>query len=288
MLSPAIIGKALFEGRKRLNAVSNVDVSVCSNWASLLSAGSKNGDKITLMGLSKGFGAGAWMFDDGARDMSPRIKKKILYGDAAFEFYKIVGGRFRTNGGKGKYSFKAERIVCAARFDVQIKLCNTCCCKKGIVANEVSSAEMKPGGYYDGMPGCKQLCCKQKGKRCCGAACVCDNPAMHNHPNKRLCNTPVSGWVQGDNGMLKNGKLPVKLGDLPKEGQYPGCSQWFTLLDAVVRYAASSSTSIVANSFHGPSRKSTCQRSGNFCATGATSASKLVLGGTNCLAAGRL
>merc|ERR1711907_558649 len=164
-------------------------------------------------------------------------------GDNAFEFYKLQGNRKVI---AGMYTFVPERIVCAARFDVQIRVCNTCCCKQGLVTNKVSSVNMN----------------SPKG---------CDKRS-----DPRLCKAKISGHVKGQNNM-PDGTYPIKLGDIPSEGQYPSCRAWFTMLDSFVRFSAGITTAQTANSFHGPTRATLCKGNAKHCAT------TFAPGGTGCM-----
>ena len=195
--------------------------------------------------------------------------EKALYGDLAFEFLKIEGTYGKMENGKLKIDehtidydmlFTPDKVVCAARFAVEIDICNTCCCKRGIVSNKVHATLL---GQKDG-PG---------GKPGCGHVKIDDT--WHLKANPRLCKArfgDANGKVidvsrQGLKHAQKDGikggnELPIKLGN--EHAKYAQCKAWFGILDSYVRLVTQVQTLITTNSFHGNQRKFWCNPSKPF------------------------
>merc|ERR1712072_314569 len=104
-----------------------------------------------------------------------REQKTPLYGDNAFEIYKVVGSIQQNIAGS-----VPTKVVCAARFDIQTKLCNTCCCKNGLLTSKITSVLLQP--TVSRAQTCKRPLVQRNG---------CDS-----NWNKRLCSTPVQGELR--------------------------------------------------------------------------------------------
>ena len=246
-----------------LGSMIDVDMSICQNFAPLLSTGSENGDKSTRIYLSRNFGYAAYALEKknwgtvamrklkefGLPLEGSVNQKDILYGDAAFELFKVQGVLTENK-------FKPEKIVCAARFDTDIKVCTTCCCKAGLMGSSVSSILLQ------------------------NTSSPCSEALKKASP--RLCRSPIllAGESTGSQGIGALGTNPIMavLNDQP--GQYPQCAEWFTALDSTLRFYNQIGTAFATNAFHGGTRKAFCERKGNreLCEK-----TPFVAGGTGCM-----
>jgi len=264
---------------------SDVDTTMCWNWAPFVSTGTKEGTHLSKNGLSRTFGYHAMFFQGWPGNVKSKFlekanettKNKALWGENAFEIMKVQGdystkstkstnsSSKKKNNSKGlckagspfikwcrdwrydTYELQPEKVVCAARFAVDIDVCNTCCCKHGIVKNRVSAILLSQNGH------------KQK-------------PGCHPDSNPRLCQTPMGvsvGNVQKAIDVSKDGNrdnsikfhrlLAIKLGDVPSEGQYPQCEAWFTIWDTWIRFMTGMNTVFTANQYHGQTRQDICK-----------------------------
>jgi len=123
--------------RSAMAQIMDVDNVFCDPWRPILDSQFKE-----LVSDSFGY-AGSLSFP-----WRGPAKETPLYGNAAFEIYKQ---EWKTDG-VGR-TVSTGRIVCAARWDSNISICNTCCCKEGIVKRTVTGILLN-----DGCPPKNKLC----------------------------------------------------------------------------------------------------------------------------------
>ena len=243
----AFVEAILIKGfRSKMAKRMNPDTTFCNSFAPIISTGTKDGDKLALLGMSTKFGGGA-LLNGPLKPKTYAAQRKILFGDQAYELYKVEVDRYHN----------VQAIVCAARFETQIRVCNTCCCRSGLISNRVTSI------LLNSAKGCSP---KQ---------------------NPRLCQTPVTGDTIGPNGSaLRPGVYKIRLGNVPKLGQYPDCEGWFSMIDATYRYFSAMTTAIAANSFHGATNQGKGEKHPVWRAWTKKNG-KQIFRGTGCLAGGR-
>merc|ERR1711964_445615 len=54
-------------------------------------------------------------------------------------------GKFKVKGRKRGWSAARDRAVCAARFDTNIEICDSCCCRHGILRTRATGILLNQG-----------------------------------------------------------------------------------------------------------------------------------------------
>lgn len=68
------------------------------------------------------------------------------YGDAAFEVFKCKLSDFGGSSVQAEKKCNYKKAKCAARFQTNIKICTTCCCREGLVRSDSTGRLTKKAG----------------------------------------------------------------------------------------------------------------------------------------------